>query len=115
MTKIPRTYISLFSSAGIGCYGFTLEGFECIATCELLERRIKMQSFNNKCRYNDGYISGDLSDIAIQNKVIAQFNFWKKHHNVKDLDVVFRRRILRLELFFLRMDTFVKRRIKRIL
>ena len=27
-----RTYISLFSSAGVGCYGFKLEGYECIAT-----------------------------------------------------------------------------------
>ena len=46
-----KTYISLFSSAGIGCYGFKQEGFECIATCELLERRIKMQAYNKKCRY----------------------------------------------------------------
>ena len=88
MAKGIRTYISLFSSAGIGCYGFKQEGFECIATCELLERRIKMQAFNNKCRYVDGYISGDMSDIAIQNKVIAQFNYWKTHHNITDLDVV---------------------------
>ena len=28
------TYISLFSSAGIGCYGFKMEGYECIATNE---------------------------------------------------------------------------------
>ena len=27
------TYISLFSSAGVGCYGFKMAGFECIATC----------------------------------------------------------------------------------
>ena len=26
------TYISLFSSAGIGCYGFKQQGFKCIAT-----------------------------------------------------------------------------------
>lgn len=28
-----RTYISLFSSAGVGCYGFKENGYECIATC----------------------------------------------------------------------------------
>ena len=38
MSKL--TYISLFSSAGVGCYGFTQEGFECIATCELIEQRL---------------------------------------------------------------------------
>ena len=26
------TYISLFSSAGVGCFGFKMAGFECIAT-----------------------------------------------------------------------------------
>ena len=93
MTKIIdtpsyRTYISLFSSAGIGCYGFKLEGFECIATCELLERRIKMQSYNNKCRYDSGYISGDITKKETQDKIVAQYNFWKKNHHVNDLDVV---------------------------
>ena len=51
-----RTYVSLFSSAGVGCYGFKEEGFYCIATVELLERRLKIQKFNNKCAYNSGYI-----------------------------------------------------------
>ena len=31
-----RTYVSLFSSAGVGCFGFKQNGYECIATCELL-------------------------------------------------------------------------------
>jgi DNA (cytosine-5)-methyltransferase 1 len=37
------TYLSLFSSAGVGCYGFKLEGFLCVATVELLEKRMKYQ------------------------------------------------------------------------
>lgn len=32
-----KTYVSLFSSAGIGCYGFKEAGFSCVATVELLE------------------------------------------------------------------------------
>ena len=36
------TYISLFSSAGVGCYGFKLEDFICIATNELIERRLNV-------------------------------------------------------------------------
>lgn len=44
------TYISLFSSAGVGCYGFHMEGFECVATNELLSRRMDVQRVNKKCR-----------------------------------------------------------------
>ena len=43
-----KTYISLFSSAGVGCYGFKMENFECIATNELLENRLEIQKNNNK-------------------------------------------------------------------
>ena len=86
--EIPRTYISLFSSAGIGCYGFLLEGFECIATCELLERRLKMQTYNNKCRYESGYIGGDLTQKDTQNLVYKQYELWQKKHSIKELDVI---------------------------
>ena len=39
--KQNPTYISLFSGAGIGCYGFKLENFNCISTVEILEKRHK--------------------------------------------------------------------------
>ena len=55
-TNSKPTYISLFSSAGIGCYGFKLEGFDCIATNELIARSLEIQKFNNKCKYESGYI-----------------------------------------------------------
>ena len=58
------TYISLFSSAGIGCYGFKQAGFDCVATNELIERRLEIQKFNNKCRYDSGYICGDITQDA---------------------------------------------------
>lgn len=87
-THSLNTYISLFSSAGIGCHGFKLEDFECIATCELIERRIKIQAFNQKCRYDAGYICGDLTDKKIQDRVFEQCDFWKKHHHIKGPDVV---------------------------
>ena len=38
------TYISLFSCAGVGCYGFKKAGFECIATNEFIERRLNIQN-----------------------------------------------------------------------
>lgn len=43
-----RTYISLFSSAGVGCYGFKMNGFHCVATNELLPARISVQRANHK-------------------------------------------------------------------
>lgn len=82
------TYISLFSSAGIGCYGFKEENFYCIATVELLERRLKIQSYNQKCIYNSGYISGDLTTKEVKDKVFSELNLWEKGYNIKDLDAL---------------------------
>ena len=60
-----KTYVSLFSSAGVGCYGFKLEGFECVATNEIIERRLEIQKFNHKCKYDSGYICGDITSEQI--------------------------------------------------
>lgn len=46
------TYISLFSSAGVGCFGFKQNGFECIATNELIERRLNIQKINKNANTN---------------------------------------------------------------
>ncbi len=78
------TYISLFSSAGIGCYGFKQQDFKCIATNEYLEKRIKIQQFNNKCEFDSGYIQGDLATKEIQDKIYKEL----ENNNVKDLDIV---------------------------
>lgn len=83
-----RTYISLFSSAGVGCYGFKQEGYYCIATVELLERRLKIQRYNNKCIYNSGYICGDMTNQETKDKVFAEIDLWKHGFNIKDLDVL---------------------------
>lgn len=86
-TKKP-TYISLFSSAGIGCYGFKLENFDCIATNELITRRLDIQRFNNKCKYDGGYICGDISEDATKQLLYNQIDFWKKKENISRVDVV---------------------------
>jgi len=83
-----RTYISLFSSAGVGCYGFKEENFYCVATVELLERRLKIQSYNQKCTYESGYISGDLTTKEVKDKVFAELDLWKKWYSISDLDVL---------------------------
>lgn len=81
-------YISLFSSAGVGCYGFKLEGFECIATNEIIKRRLDIQKFNNKCKYESGYICGDITDEEIKSQLFEQVAIWKKKENVQRVDVL---------------------------
>lgn len=83
-----RTYISLFSSAGVGCYGFKENGFECIATSELMKSRINIQKYNNKCKYQTGYICGDITDNNIQDKIYNEIDYWKNNENLIDVDVV---------------------------
>jgi DNA (cytosine-5)-methyltransferase 1 len=83
-----RSYVSLFSGAGVGCYGFKEENFYCIATVELLERRLKIQKFNNKCIYDSGYICGDLTMQQTQKKIFAELDLWKRAFNLTDLDVL---------------------------
>ena len=34
-----QTYVTLFSGGGVGCHGFDMNGFKCVATNELLEKR----------------------------------------------------------------------------
>lgn len=82
------TYISLFSSAGIGCYGFKLNNFDCIATNELIERRLEVQKHNNKCKYTSGYISGDIRKKETQNKILTEIHKWKKNEKIADVDVI---------------------------
>jgi len=84
----PLTYISLFSSAGIGCYGFKQNGFECIATNELLEKRLKIQRFNNKCRYETGYLEGDISTNEAKEKLFGEIKKWQTEHRISSPDVV---------------------------
>ena len=72
-TKVNKlNYISLFSSAGVGCYGFKQAGFDCIATCELLEKRLNVQKVNNKCKFNSGYICGDITKSEISRKIFDE-------------------------------------------
>lgn len=83
-----KTYISLFSSAGVGCFGFKLNGFDCVATNELIERRLNIQKYNNKCSMDSGYICGDITKDEIKEKLFGQIKKYKKYNNIKDIDVI---------------------------
>lgn len=82
------TYISLFSSAGIGCYGFHLEHFDCVATNELIPRRLDIQRYNHKCKYDSGYICGDLSKDGTKAALYAQIDLWRREESLSRVDVV---------------------------
>lgn len=83
-----NTYVSLFSSAGVGCYGFKSEGFECIATNEIIQRRLNIQKINKKCKYNSGYILGDIREENIKEKLKVEVDFWKKEEGIDSVDVI---------------------------
>jgi len=82
------TYISLFSGAGVGCHGFTSEGFSCVLSNELIERRLDVQRFNHKCKYDSGYLIGDISTPEVQNAISAQLELWRVKEHVNDLDIL---------------------------
>jgi len=89
MKKNKRpTYISLFSSAGIGCHGFKLNKFDCIATCELIDRRMQIQKFNDVCTYKTGYITGDIVLQETKDAIFKEIHKWEDKKNIKEVDVV---------------------------
>lgn len=83
------TYITLFSSAGVGCYGFKMNGYECIATNELLPQRLSVQKANNKCKYESGYICGDITSNETHQKIFNEIEMWKEKEGLQQVDVVF--------------------------
>ena len=84
-----KTYISLFSCAGVGCYGFKMNGFECIATNELLAPRMDVQKANHKCKYESGYICGDACSKVTHDRIYKEIDLWKEKEGLKQVDVVF--------------------------
>lgn len=86
--KKPLTYISLFSSAGVGCYGFKSENFYCVATVEILEKRLNIQRHNSKCVYESAYISDDITTIEAKNKIRTELLKWNIKEKANELDVL---------------------------
>ncbi|RVZ29036.1 DNA cytosine methyltransferase [Helicobacter pylori] len=82
------TYISLFSGAGVGCYGFLEEGFECVATNEILEKRLNIQRINRKCKLDESYISGDIKKPETKEKILKQIGFYSKKFGNDRVDLV---------------------------
>lgn len=81
------TYVTLFSSAGVGCHGFQMEGYRCIATNEIIERRMQVQRCNHKCEYDSGYIVGDITSDVIKQRIYSEIRKWKHKGNDR-VDVI---------------------------
>ena len=81
------TYITLFSCAGVGCYGYKMEGYHCIASNELISKRMDVQKANAICEYETGYITGDITDKNIKEKIYGEIKKWDKKGNDR-VDVV---------------------------
>lgn len=77
MVKRDLTYISLFSSAGVGCYGFKMADFKCVATNEFLEKRLAIQKLNAKCELESGYIAGDIKLKESKDKIFNELAKWQ--------------------------------------
>ncbi len=82
------TYVSLFSGAGVGCYGLLEEGFECVATNEILEKRLNIQRINRKCKLDESYISGDIKKPETKEKILKQIGFYSKKFGNDRVDLV---------------------------
>lgn len=87
MINNTLTYISLFSSAGVGCYGFKQEGFECVATNEIIDRRLEIQRINKKCKFDNGYVNGDIQKQETKDKILNEIKRWEKLGN-DNIDVI---------------------------
>ncbi len=81
------TYISLFSAAGVGCHGFSMEGYHCIATNEIIGRRLDVQRYNHKCELDSGYITGDITLEETKSRIYQEIEVWNKRGNDR-VDVV---------------------------
>lgn len=82
------TYISLFSCAGVGCYGFKQQGFECIATNELDPKRLAIQKANQKCKYETGYIDGDITASQTKQAIFDEIKYWQEYESIESVDVL---------------------------
>lgn len=72
------SYISLFSSGGIGDFGFKNAGFHCVASAELLSRRLEIQRVNEIAAPED-LICGDLELPSVFQAVIDRAKAWTEN------------------------------------
>lgn len=86
--KNLKSYASLFSSSGIGDYGFYKAGFSLIASNELLERRMNVQRYNALSKDPKTYITGDIQLSKTKEDIYNKINDWITKHDKDGLDLL---------------------------
>jgi len=81
-------YISLFSCAGIGCYGFKLENYKCLSTIEIEPKRMNIQRYNDKCVSDIGYIDKDITKVETKELLDQAIKENLKLIEEKEIDVI---------------------------
>ncbi|MDD3382705.1 MAG: DNA cytosine methyltransferase, partial [Bacilli bacterium] len=54
----------------------------------LIPRRLDIQKINDKCKYETGYISGDITLNETKNEIKREVIFWQEKHGVAEPDVL---------------------------
>ena len=65
-----------------------MEGYDCVATNELLAKRLDVQKCNHKCKYDSGYVLWDIHSFNVHNQIIQQLKVWKQNEQLGDLTVL---------------------------
>ena len=76
--KKPLTYISLFSSAGVGCFGFKLNGFECIV------QEARFGGIVMKLAFISDYYHPSIGGTQMLCKNISEF-FHENDHEIESI------------------------------
>lgn len=82
------SYVSLFSGGGVGGYGLSLEGYDCVATSELVGKRLAVQRHNGICLSDEGYISGDITDESVKARIYDRVREWSRINQDREIDMV---------------------------
>ena len=67
-----RSYVSLFSSAGVGDYGFYQSGFSLVASNEIIKKRLDVQLANHIAENDSAYILGDITTAQVKERIITE-------------------------------------------
>ncbi len=59
-----------------------------MATNEILEKRLNIQRINNKCKFDEGYICGDIKELEIKEKILKRIEFYSKNFGNDRVDLV---------------------------
>ena len=83
-----KSYVTLFSSAGIGDFGFHEAGFNLVASNELIERRMNVQRSNAVSPDPQAYITGDIQLEETKNAIYRQIDKWLRENEQEGLDLM---------------------------